>query len=102
MSFEITSLYSSLIQKQAVAEIERCNDFTAQFRLTLSHNDAFELVETRTLALKPMVGLNLGGGSINKIIKEFCDSPYISMYNYAETLHELTEIFIFIKMKHLI
>ena len=66
MSFEITSLYSSLIQKQAVAEIERCNDFTAQFRLTLSHNDAFELVETRTLALKTNGRIEFGGGSINK------------------------------------
>jgi len=95
--FEITSLGSSLILKQAVAEIERCNDFTAQFRLTLSHHDAVELVETRALALKTNGRIEFGGGSINKIIKEFCDSPHISMYNYAETLHELTEIFYFYK-----
>ncbi|WMM23401.1 DUF6323 family protein [Tissierella sp. MB52-C2] len=52
MLFGITSLGSSLILKQAVTEIERYNDFTAQFRLTLSHHDAVELVETRALALK--------------------------------------------------
>ncbi|HDR5039260.1 TPA: hypothetical protein QCR75_005719 [Bacillus anthracis] len=97
MSFEIMSISSSLIQKQAVEEIEKCNDFTVKFGLTLSHFDAIELVETRTLALKSNGRIEFGGGAIDKIIKEFCDSPYISMNNYAETLHELIEMFYFYK-----
>ena len=35
--------------------------------------------------------------TIDKIIKGFCDSPYISMHNYAETLHELIEMFYYYK-----
>lgn len=97
MAFEIMGVYSSLIVKQAVAEIEKSNAFTSQFGLTLSHHDAVELVETRELALKSNGRIEFGGGIINKIIKKFCDSPYISMHNYAETLHELTEIFYFYK-----
>ena len=31
--------------------------------------------------------------AIDKLIKEFCDSPYINQENYAETLYELVEIF---------
>lgn len=97
MSFEIISIYSSLIEKQAVEEIEKCNEFTSLFGLTLSRIDAVELVETRTLALKSSGRIEFGGGVIDKIIREFCDSPYISMHNYAEALHELTEMFYYYK-----
>ncbi len=97
MSFEIMSISSSLVEKQAVEEIEKCNDFTSRFGLTLSRIDAVELVKTRTLALKGNGRIEFGGGVIGKIIWEFCDSPYISKHNYAETLHELTEIFYYYK-----
>jgi len=97
LSFEIMSIYSSLIQNQAVAEIEKCNDFTAQFGLALSYLDAIELVETRSIALKSNGRIEFGGGVIDKIIMQFCDSPYISMHNYAETIHELTEMFYYYK-----
>lgn len=97
MSFEIMSIYSSLIQKQAITEIEKCNEFTAEFGLILSPFDAAELVETRNIALKSNGRIEFGGGVISKIIREFCDSPYISMHNYAETIHELTEMFYYYK-----
>lgn len=97
MTLDIMNAFSSLIQKQAVDEIEKCNDFTARFGLTLSYQNAIELVEMRTLSLKRYGRVEFGGGVINKIIKEFCDSPYISMNNYVETLLELIEIFYFYK-----
>ncbi|GAE90499.1 DUF6323 family protein [Acetivibrio straminisolvens] len=93
MAFEIMNVFSSLIQKQAVDEIVKCNEFTLRFGLTLSYRDAVELVETRAVSLKKHGRIEFGGGVVEKIIKEFCDSPYISMLNYVETLHELIEIF---------
>ena len=74
-------------------EIVKCNDFTAKFGLTLSHADAVELVQTRTLALRNNGRIEFKGGVINRIIQAFSDSPYISMDNYVETLHELIELF---------
>lgn len=97
MPFEIMGISSSLIEKQAVAEITKCNEYTFRFGLTLSRRDAVELFETRTLALKTNGRLEFGGSIIDKIIRGFCDSPFISMHNYAETLHELIEIFYFYK-----
>lgn len=97
MSFEIMTIYSSLVEKQAVEEIEKCNDLTSRFGLTLSRADAVELVQTRSNALKSNGRVEFGGGVIDKLIREFCDSPYISMHNYAETLHDLTEIFYYYK-----
>lgn len=93
MQFEIMNVSSSLIQKQAVAEIVSCNNLTMKFGLILSHQDAIDLVETRTHSLMSNGRIEFGGGVIDKIIREFCDSPYISMHNYVETLHELIEIF---------
>ncbi len=97
MSFEIINVFSSLVEKQAVAEIEKCNDFTARFGLQISRQNAVELIETRNLTLKDNGRIEFGSGVIHKIIREFCDSPYISMHNYVETLHELTELFYFYK-----
>jgi hypothetical protein len=96
LSFEI-SIFSALIQKQAVAELEKCNDLTVQFGLKLSQRDIVELVETRSLALSNNGRIEFGGGVIVKIIREFCDSPYLLMYNYAETLHDLIEMFYYYK-----
>lgn len=97
LTFEIMRISSSLIRKQAIEEIQKCNEFTAQFGLTLSYADAIELVETRDFALKSNGRIEFGGGAINKIIKEFSDSSYIMKYNYVEILHELIEIFYFYK-----
>jgi hypothetical protein len=88
---------ASLIRQQAVAEVEKCNAFTGQFGLILTRRDAVELVETRALALEHNGRIEFGGGVLEKIIREFCHSPYISTHNYAETLHDLTEIFYYYK-----
>lgn len=88
---------TSLIEKQAVAEIVRCNDTTFRYGLTLSRQEAMELVGTRTLSLKINGRIEFGGGVIEKIIKEFCDSSYIYKQNYVETLNELIDIFYYYK-----
>ena len=88
---------AGLIQKQAAGEVVKCNDYTLRFGLVLTQSQAMELVETRTLALSDNGRIEFGGGVIDKIIKEFCDSPYISMYNYVETLNELIEMFYYYK-----
>lgn len=100
MGFELipfSSESSGLIQKQAVAELMQCNDYSAKFGLTLTQTQAIELVETRSHALSSNGRIEFGGGVIDKIIKAFCDSPYLSMQDYAQILHELTELFYFYK-----
>ncbi|NLZ48320.1 MAG: hypothetical protein GX895_05920 [Clostridiales bacterium] len=97
MTFGIMNLSSSLIEKHAVDEIVKCNDITLKFGLSLTLQEAMELVKTRTLSLKCNGRIEFGGGVIGKIIKEFCDSPYIYKANYVETLNELIEIFYYYK-----
>ena len=97
MSFNLMGFTSSIIQKQAVNEIVKCNDFTESYGLILTRQQAIELVETRAYALHANGRIEFGGGVIDKFIKVFCDSPYLHMHNYAETLHELIEIFYYYK-----
>jgi len=97
MGFELIPIASGLIQKQAVNEIIKCNDLTVNYGLVLTPAQAAELVEMRFQALCENGRIEFGGGVIDKIIKEFCDSPYISMHNYTQTIHELIEIFYYYK-----
>lgn len=97
MNFELIPFASGIMQKQAVNEVIQCNDFTQQFGLVLTQAQAAELVETRSRALSDNGRIEFGGGVIDKMIKAFCDSPYITLNNYAETLHELVEIFYYYK-----
>lgn len=97
MAFELCLFSSALVEKQAVNEVMKCNDLTAKFGLILTEKQALALVETRSYALKENGRIEFGGGVIDKIINEFCDSPYLSMYNYEEALHELLEIFYYYK-----
>ncbi|MPM95937.1 hypothetical protein SDC9_143093 [bioreactor metagenome] len=41
--------------------------------------------------------IEFGGGVIDKLIYEFCDSPFISSVNYEQTLHDLIDIFYYYK-----
>ena len=92
---------SAVMNKLAIAEITHCNDTTARFGLILSPTEAQELVETRAVALDSSGRIEFAGGIINKLIIEFCDSPFLFRHNYARTLNELVEIFYYYKSEML-
>lgn len=97
MEFGLTFFNWSLIQSQAVNEILECNKYSEKYGLALTETQAIELVETREQSLKSVGRVEFGGGVLDKIIIEFCDSPYISKYNYEQTLHEMIELFYYYK-----
>ena len=86
-----------VIHKMAVTEIIKINEITSRYGLTLSPAEALELVQTRAEALKNNGRIEFGGGIINKLIMKFCNSPFLSQFNYAATLNELIETFYYFK-----
>ena len=76
-----------------IANIKKCNEYTNQYGLLLSENQISNLLERRKETLKETGRIEFRVGIIDKIIKEFCDSPYIDQENYAEILYELIDIF---------
>lgn len=93
MKNSIDLFKSNLLEKQVFNEIFQCNEFTSEYGLKLSEEDVKEIVNTRSMALEKSGRIEFNGQIINKIIRAFCDSPYISQYNYSDTINELVEIF---------
>jgi hypothetical protein len=87
--------------KQTVLAIRNCNEFTARYGLQLSEPEIQLLVENRREVLEKNGRVEFGGGVIQKIIKEFFDSPYLLQDNYAQTLMELQECFYYFKKEAL-
>lgn len=88
--------YLEIINKNKqieIANIKECNLFTQEYGLVLSDTQIKSLIEKRKEALKNTGRVELRGGILDKLIKAFCDSPYIDQENYASTLYELVDIF---------
>ena len=88
--------YFDMVNKRKqidIANIKKCNKYTNQYGLVLTDNQITNLLERRKEILKETGRIEFREGIIDKIIKEFCDSPYINQDNYALTLYELVEIF---------
>lgn len=75
------------------ANIKKCNEFTNKYGLILSDTQIESLMEKRIDILKNTGRIEFRTGIIDKIIKEFCDSPYINQENYVLTLYDLLDIF---------
>ncbi|WP_315069443.1 DUF6323 family protein [uncultured Clostridium sp.] len=91
---EIINLFQEgSLDKQVFNDILKCNELTHEYGLRLNEDDIKEIINTRNLALEKSGRIEFNGQVINKIVMVFCDSPYISQYNYSDTINELVEIF---------
>lgn len=81
----------------AAKAVLECNAITLRFGLALSPAEARELVETQSLALLSSGRIDFAGGVLKKMVLKFCDSPFLSQFNYAATLHDLVETFYYFK-----
>lgn len=89
--------YLEIVNKRnqiEISNIKECNQYTSKYGLTLSDKQINDLLAKRTEILKEKGRIEFREGILDKLIKEFCDSPYINQSNYyIETLYELIEIF---------
>lgn len=76
-----------------VSQLLDTNPYTQKYGLTLSREDAHELMERRKQTLAETKRVEFGPGILPKLIYEFCDSAYISQSDYVKTLSRLQEIF---------
>lgn len=76
-----------------IANIKKCNEYISKYGLILSDEQISNLLEKRNATLKETDRVELRGGVVDKLIKEFCDSPYMNKDNFVQNLYELIEIF---------
>ncbi|GHU43012.1 hypothetical protein FACS1894111_07870 [Clostridia bacterium] len=90
-----------LIQRQKAEEECRSlmlyNEKTASFGLSLTAEEAHELVAYRDDSLKEHRRVEFGKGILDALVFAFCDSPYIGQADYLETLKGLTDLFYLFK-----
>lgn len=85
--------FFSLIPAGQEQELAASNHISEKFGLTLSQSQMQELLTRRTQALRSTGRVEFGGGILPKLIKTFCDSPYLTQTEYAQTLEELQDLF---------
>ena len=72
--------YLEIINKRKqieIADIKKCNEITKQYGLVLSDDKISNILERRKETLKETGRIEFREGIIDKLTKEFCDSPYI-------------------------
>jgi len=61
--------------------------------LRLTHAQAEQLVEVREQSLRRTGRVEFAPGRVERIIRAFCDSPFLSREDYVDTLSALIELF---------
>lgn len=105
MAIDMPSLISikdfiSLQQRrdeEYIGALVSLNEDTAEYGLTLSVEEARDLIDTRQRSLRDNGRIETGLGAIVKLVKAFEGSEYLTPENYAETLNELLDIFYYMK-----
>lgn len=73
--------------------IQKTNEYSTKFGLSLSEDDIKELTTKHKEALSLQQRVEFGEGILPKIIFAFCDSDFLYQENYAETIAKLQDIF---------
>jgi len=80
-------------REQLTAVLQGCNSLSTRYGLILARADMRMLAEKQAEALQSTGRVEFGHGPYEKLVYAFCDSPYLSQADYAETLAELCALF---------
>lgn len=89
--------FDLMLRSAAEESLVRLNEVTEKYGLRLTRQQAAELLCTRESSLKGTGRVEVGLGAVEKIVRAFCDCPYLWRQNYAEMLNDLVEIFYYMK-----
>lgn len=90
--FNISLLLNERKEGQ-IEKIMKCNNVSNQYGLVLKKSEVLQIIETQEASLKELERVEFGGDIIEQIIYVFCDSQFISKYEYGESINRIVEIF---------
>lgn len=88
--FELMTLEAG---RQELKRVLECNQETSKYGLSLTEEEARELMACRKETLRESRRVEFAAGILPELIKEFCDSQFIQSGEYVDTLARLQEIF---------
>lgn len=80
-------------EKKELFTLVSVNEKTERFGLSLSEEQAKELMICRDETLRKYKRVEFGSGILDKLVFTFCDSQYIEQDSYLEIMEQLQEIF---------
>ena len=92
-----TNFLEQLNRQAQLASVLNTNQYTEEFGLTLTPEEAELLLTERQNTLKEQQRIEFGASILPRLIYEFCDSAYIRQEDYVETLIQLQDIFFLYK-----
>ncbi len=84
---------SLVTKKKEVHDLVARNENSAQYQLSLTKEQAQQLVESKNQSLRKYERLELGESILGKLVEAFMDSQYVDQRNYLETLTVLQDLF---------
>lgn len=91
----------SIDSRHMLTELMDMNEYTQDFGLSISAEDAALLLTERRDILRDQERVEFKGELLPKLISEFHDSQYVYQENYIETIVRLQEIFYLCKNESL-
>ncbi|HPF44247.1 MAG TPA: DUF6323 family protein [Syntrophomonadaceae bacterium] len=84
-------------KQQTISELRECNQFTKEYGLSLTEQQIIDVTERRFAALRDTGRIEFGQGILTRLLKAFCNSPYIMQDDYEETILVLQDCFYYFK-----
>lgn len=97
--FDIRKIANELVMEEKVTDILKCNDVSSRYGIILNESDAKELIAIRQETIKDVGLIEFRSSIVEEVILAFCDSQFITKYDYLEVLSQLVEIFYYYRME---
>jgi hypothetical protein len=88
---------NNVLMSIQINEIVEMNEETAKYRLTLTVEEAKEIIEIRNHILESYGRIEIDTIVTKKFIQRFYTSPLINQEDYATIINELHEIYYYLK-----
>ena len=88
---------NNALKEQQVNEILQLNDESSKYGMVLTANEVLQLLEARNGFLQHIGRIDIGIEVSKSIVCNFSNSTYMTPEIYVATLHELHEIFYYMK-----
>lgn len=88
-----TMWMNEIVIANQVNQLLTMNEKIAAFGLTLTKEDAVQLMKDRKEALQEQQRIEFGEGILEKLVMAFCDSVYIEQEDLVDVLGRLQAIF---------
>ena len=86
-------LMLQMSEQYQIEQIIKANEFSKEYGLTLTKEEATALAQCRRTTLKTERRVEFGDSIMPKLIRAFADSSFINKDNYADVLARLQDIF---------